>query len=139
MADFRFPKIAAFCGWEGPTGRNGSKCDAIKATCFFLRRLAFPCRWRDLELKFRMRRQVMGEICWEIVASLHDTQGHLVTSCRTDIFQDPAALYANAFKERGGALDNCVGFIDGTKIQMCRHGGPDANQRANYSGHKRID
>jgi DDE superfamily endonuclease len=33
-------------------------------------------------------------------------------------------------------LSNCVGFIDCTKIQISRPGGPPANQRALFSGHK---
>eukprot|EP00171_Calliarthron_tuberculosum_P020630 IDg20630t1 len=47
-------------------------------------------------------------------------------------------MYAEAVEAKGAALDNCVGFIDGTKIKMCRPGGANSNQRAVYSGHKRF-
>ena len=53
-------------------------------------------------------------------------------------FNEHAHLYAKAVRDKGGALENCVGFMDGTKIKMCRPGGERANQRANYSGHKRF-
>ena len=44
-------------------------------------------------------------------------------------------LYADAIHQSGSALDNCLGFIDGTVRPVCR---PDANQRVIYNGHKRV-
>ena len=35
-------------------------------------------------------------------------------------------------------MNNCVGFIDCNKIQMCRPGGTSSNKRSVYSGHKRY-
>lgn len=58
LVDFRFmrddvAKIAELCSLKrGSTVRNRYKIDPITATCVFLRGLAAPCRWRDLELKF---------------------------------------------------------------------------------------
>eukprot|EP00171_Calliarthron_tuberculosum_P019568 IDg19568t1 len=143
LIDFRFkrseiPRIAALCGWTGRTERNGYICDPVTATCVMLRRLAYPCRWRDLEKDFGMHSSKLSEVFWEVSESLHATRGHLVTSFRKDLFEGRAHLYAEAVRDNGGGLENCVGFIDGTKIQMCRPGGADANQRANYSGHKRF-
>ena len=46
-------------------------------------------------------------------------------------------MYADAIHNRGGALLNCVGFIDGTKIKMARPKGY-AHQRSVWSGHKRM-
>ena len=43
--------------------------------------------------------------------------------------------YAVAVAEKGAALDNCYGFIDGTVRQICR---PQDNQRVVYNGHKRV-
>lgn len=33
---------------------------------------------------------------------------------------------------------HCVGFIDGTKVQIAHPGGPGVLQRAVYSGHNRM-
>ena len=41
----------------------------------------------------------------------------------------------DAISERGAALDNCFGFIDGTVRSICK---PATHQRVVYSGHKRI-
>lgn len=47
-------------------------------------------------------------------------------------------MYATAVKKKGAPLNECIGFIDCTKIQMCRPGGRGANQRSVHSGHKKM-
>lgn len=47
-----------------------------------------------------------------------------------------AARYGELIHEDRAALDNYVGFIDCTKIQMQQPGGPDHMQRSVYSGKK---
>ena len=42
---------------------------------------------------------------------------------------------ADAIQERGAALENCFGFIEGTVRPISR---PDENKRLLYSGRKRI-
>ena len=44
-------------------------------------------------------------------------------------------IFANAVHEKGAALDDCWGFIDGTVRPICR---PQRNQRLDYNGHKRV-
>lgn len=80
---------------------------------------------------------VMSEITSKVATSLSNDQPHIVTSYRKEQIQGHAALCVDAGANRGGALDNCIRFIYGTKIDMCRPDGEDATQRANYSGHKR--
>jgi nuclease HARBI1 len=48
-----------------------------------------------------------------------------------------AGLYSRSIRLAGAPLENCIGFIDGTFIQIGRPKG--ASQHANYSGHKRIN
>ena len=43
--------------------------------------------------------------------------------------------YADAISNKGAALDNCFGFIDGTVRPISR---ADANQRIVCNGHKRV-
>ena len=40
-----------------------------------------------------------------------------------------------AISQKGSALDNCFGFIDGTVRPICR---PGEKQRIVYNGHKRV-
>ena len=42
---------------------------------------------------------------------------------------------AVAISDKGAALDNCIGFIDGTVRSICR---PGELQRVVYNGHKRV-
>ena len=49
-----------------------------------------------------------------------------------------AERYASTVYAKGVELENCVGFINYTRIQMCRPGGENAMQRSVYSGHKRL-
>ena len=43
--------------------------------------------------------------------------------------------YADAVYDKGAALDNCFGFVDGTVRPICRL---NTNQRVIYNGHKRV-
>ena len=49
----------------------------------------------------------------------------------------PANLtqFAAAVREKGAALENCWGFVDGTVRPICR---PNENQRVVYNGNKRV-
>eukprot|EP00171_Calliarthron_tuberculosum_P007193 IDg7193t1 len=113
LRDFRFrkeeiPIIARLCAWKGPTVRNRYDTDSITATCIMLRRMAAPCRSPS---HFFFERIIVDE---------------------------RAEFYAKTIQELGGHLENCIGFIVGTRIQISRPGGDNARQRSMYSGHKRF-
>jgi hypothetical protein len=67
---------------------------------------------------------------------IYDVHGFHLTSWNQS-FLSPLALeqYANAIRERGSPLVNCLGFVDGTVRQICR---PGKMQRVVYNGHKRV-
>ena len=50
---------------------------------------------------------------------------------------NPLALqqYADAVSDKGAALNNCFGFVDGMVRPICR---PGEHQRMVYNGHKRV-
>ena len=60
---------------------------------------------------------------------------HKITQWNNSLL-NPANLevYAAAISDKGAALDNCIGFIDGTVRPICR---PEL-QRIVYNGHKRV-
>ena len=43
--------------------------------------------------------------------------------------------YETSVQDRGAALDNCWGFVDGTVRPLCR---PQYHKRFLYNGHKRL-
>ena len=44
-------------------------------------------------------------------------------------------MYARLVHDKGAALQNCFGFVDGTVRPIAR---PDQHQRVMYNGHKRV-
>ena len=61
---------------------------------------------------------------------------HLLTDL-DQLWLSPQNLqtFADAVHNRGAALDNCWGFVDGTVRPICR---PGRDQRAVYNGHRRV-
>ena len=81
----------------------------------------------------------VAELCMisnEVVDWIYNTHGHRVTR-RNRAITDPASLstYADAIHNRGAALDNCFGFIDGTVRPISR---PIVNKRNVYNENKRV-
>jgi len=144
LRNFRFRarelnQVVVLCGWtSGKTKRSRYRCNPFTATCIVLRKLAFPTRWKDMESMMGMRSSALSEVFWEVVESLTSSKGHLLETFRAPLIAQRAEMYAEAIQARGAPLDNLVGFIDCTKIQMSRPGGVGANQRTCYSGHKRF-
>lgn len=142
LENYRFRKadvgrISTLIDWSGRSERNLYRCDPITATCFVLHKLGTAARWADLELKYGKFRSQMSEIMWEVVEQFVDKFGYAL-KMRGNFLRERAKDYAKAIHDAGSPLPNCVGFIDCTKIRMCRPGGVNAYQRAVYSGHKRI-
>ena len=79
---------------------------------------------------------VLSMIYNEVVQFMYREHGHRVTEWNHAILS-PANLqiYAAAVHEKGGPLENCFGFIDGTVRPICR---PKKLQRTMYNGHKRL-
>ena len=68
---------------------------------------------------------------------IYTQQHHHLQSWNQHFLQPPILKeYTNVIHEKGGPLENCFGFIDGTVIEICR---PKAiYQRIVYNGHKRV-
>jgi len=98
--------------------------------------MSSPARWRDLEPLFGRSSSSLCELFYETIERLDIRWSNLLCVWRGDLMVERAALYAQHVLEKGGGLDNCVGFIDGTGLFVARPGG--ALQRSVYSGHKRT-
>ena len=77
-----------------------------------------------------MHSSALTESFREAIESLCEKRSNLLTTFRSDFLQDRAAAYAEVIEARGATLDKCVGFIDRTKVQICRPGGPPVTQRS---------
>ena len=145
LHNFRFQKrqisqLVSVMSWpemQMRTSRNRYRTSPILATCIVLRRLAAPSRWRDLEELFGKHAPQLSEFFWEAIEYLLNARKHLVTEDISELFiAQRAELYAERIHEKGKALPNCVGFIDGTVLEIARPSGSLA-QRVAYNGHKR--
>ena len=67
---------------------------------------------------------------------IYDLHHQRITAWNQAIL-NPLALqqYADAVSDKGAALNNCFGFVDGTVRPICR---PGEHQRMVYNGHKRV-
>ena len=144
LADFRFktteiPAIARIMNWHDErTKRCRYRCDSTTACCIVLGKLATPCRWYDIESVFGMQSSKLSKLFWEQIECFVESKTYLKTTLRMELSAERVELYASGVKDKGAALDNCVGFIDRSKIQMSRTGGEGPAQGACYSGHKRM-
>ena len=79
---------------------------------------------------------VLSVVSNDVLDFIYNTHRHLITQWNHNVL-NPAALqiYSNAIADKGAALHNCFGFVDGTVRPVCR---PGEQQRVIYNGHKRV-
>ncbi|GAV10024.1 hypothetical protein RvY_19514 [Ramazzottius varieornatus] len=93
----------------------------MEALCLLLKRLAFPNRLCDLEKIFGRNRTVLSRCFNHTLKYVHDKFcGRLETPVQPWIDADTLELWAQAVSRKGSPYDRCVGFIDGTNIEICR-------------------
>jgi hypothetical protein len=111
--------------------------DRTTALCILLRRLAYPNRLKDLTLLFGLSPQSLSQIINTTTNIIMENKGNLLENLQANQWLDRNRLqyYAQAVRNRGGAVQNFWGFIDGTARPICR---PSVQQENYYSGHKRF-
>ena len=115
---------------------QGTTAAGIEGLCVLLRRLTYPCRYSDLIPRFGRPVPELSMMYNIVLDYIYNTHGDRITQWNHTIL-DPVNLerYADAIYDKGAALDNCIGFIDGTIRPICR---PGELQRVVYNGHKRV-
>ena len=115
---------------------NGVKVDSIEALSMFLKRFTYPCRYADLVPTFGRPIPQLCMITNTVMDFIYLTWSHLLSNLNQP-WLSPANLqiFADAINSKGGALNNCWGFIDGTVRAISR---PGKNQRVLYNGHKKV-
>ena len=115
---------------------QGSVCDRTEGLCILLRRLAYPCRYSDMVSRFARPVPVLCMISNIVLNYIYDLHHRRITAWNQAIL-NPHALqqYADAVSDKGAALNNCFGFVDGTVRPICR---PGEHQRMVYNRHKRV-
>jgi hypothetical protein len=117
------------------------RANGVDALAVAMARLAYACRLDSLAktLHLNWSEGKMSSIIKAVVQALYDRWRQRALFDQR-VFADHARLrlFANAIKALGCPFDDCVGFIDGTTLHVCRPGGNMINQALFYSGHKRV-
>ena len=101
-----------------------------------LRCLAYPCRYSDMIVCFGRPVPDLCMITNLVMDFVYDLHGHRITHWNPTILNSRLLEeYATAISDKGAALDNCFGFVDGTVRPISR---PGEMQRIVYNGHKRV-
>ena len=110
--------------------------DGMEGLCMLLKRLACPCRYSDMIPRFGRPVPEISMMINVVLDWIYNEHGHHLTDFNQP-FLSRASLrtYADAIHQKGAALNNCWGFLDGTVRPICR---PLQNQRIFYNGHKRV-
>ena len=99
---------------------NGTICDGTEGLCSVLKRFAYSCRYSDMIPIFGRSVSEMSIISNEVIHRIYNEHGHRVPQWNHRILdQTLLSTYANAIFDKGAALDNCFGFIDGTVRTVC--------------------
>ena len=115
---------------------NGINVDRTEALCIFLKRFAYPCRYVDLIPRFARPEPQLCMISNAVLNSIYTNWRHLLSDLDQPWLSRPhLQTFAEVIKEKGAALQNCWGFIDGTVRPISR---PGRNQRVMYNGHKKV-
>ncbi|XP_065055206.1 uncharacterized protein LOC135683782 [Rhopilema esculentum] len=116
--------------------QNGVVVDEIEALCIALKRFAYPCRLADLIPRFGRPVSQLCMVVNLVIDHIFDRFGYLLANLDQPLLsRHNLKVYADAIHQKGAALDNCWGFVDGTVRPICR---PNQDQRAVYNGHKRV-
>jgi nuclease HARBI1 len=118
------------------TARRRYVSSKEEALCILLSRLAMPTRVEDLEQRFFRSKAAINEIFYEALECFLRWASPLVSEFQNNFLRSRSHLYARKIAEKSrNATQHCIGFIDGTLIEIARP--PGLMQRATYSGHKR--
>ena len=116
--------------------QNGVVVDTVEGLCIALKRFAYPCRYADLIPRFGRPVSQLCMVANLVVDYVNDRFGYLLTDLDQPwLSRQCLKMFADAIHNKGAALDNCWGFIDGTVRPICR---PGEHQRIFYNGHKRL-
>ncbi|XP_068712959.1 uncharacterized protein [Montipora foliosa] len=115
---------------------NGTVASGEEGLLMLLKRFAYPCRLSDMVPRFGRSVPEISLILMEVTKHVVETQGHLLKDLNQPWLQ-PHHLeeFALVIHQKGAALDNCWGFVDGTVRPICC---PGEHQRLMFNGHKRV-
>ena len=142
FAEFRvrkmdIPRLADALGLPASlTCQQRTRADRTEGLCMVLKQFAYHCCLSDMMLRFGrcVPERSMITTCFE--KWIYDHHHNKITQWNDQLLsQDHLQIYADAVANKGAALSNYFGFVDGTVRPICR---PGENQKVVYNGHKHV-
>jgi len=113
-----------------------SFCGGLDDLCMLLKRLSYPCRYRNMIQRFPKPVPILSMITNQTIAYVQDVHENRALNCNRELLS-PVNLstYVGTVTARRAPLPNCFGFIDGTVRPISR---PREHQQLLYNSHKRV-
>ena len=104
--------------------------------CILFKRLAYHSRYNDMIPRFGRPVPEISIMTSVVLDWIYNEHGHHLTHFNQFfLFRASLRTYADAIHQKGVALNNCWGFVDGTVCPICH---PLKNQWPIYNSHKRV-
>jgi len=89
--------------------------EGMEGLCMLLKQLAYPCRYNDMIPRFGRPVPEVRMTTNVVLDWIYNEHGHHLTDVNQP-FLSRAFLqtYADTIHQKGAALNNCRGFVDGT-------------------------
>lgn len=94
---------------------NRTAASREEGLCILLKRLAYPCRYVHIMPQFGRSPQELSLIANKVVNEIYTLHGHLLTTLHHPwLTRAKLRETAEVVHQKGAALTNCWGFVDGT-------------------------
>ena len=115
---------------------NNVRLDGVEALCAVLKRFAYPCRFIDMIQIFARPIPQLSIICNQMTNLIYENWDHLLSNLNQPLLS-PQYLkgFCNTIHQKGAALNNCWGFVNGTVRTISRL---NESQKILYNGHKKV-
>ena len=121
---------------DGIVTYNRLVVDGSEVMCVFLKSFAYPCRYLDIVSIFGTPVPQYSIITNQIMDSIYNNFHDLLENMNQSWLRPGnLELFCEVIHNKGAALNNRCGFIDGTVRPFFR---PGKMQRVLYNGHKKV-
>ena len=110
--------------------------ELVEALCVVLKRFAYPCRFIDMIQIFARPIPQLSITCNQMTNLIYENWIHLLSNLNQPwLSRQCLQGFCNIIHQKGAALSNCWGFVDGTVRPISR---PNESQKFCITGIKKY-
>ena len=115
---------------------NSMRVDGAEVLCAVLKRFAYPCRFIDMIQIFARPIPQLPIICNQMTNLTYENWNKLLSNLNQPWLSTQCLQgFCNTIRQKGAALSNCRGFVDGIVRPISR---PNENKKILYKGYKKV-